>query len=177
MRKLTVDVLQTRTPLRTLLPKGPSLGLEFPLAIPDAIGRSLLLTKFSILPLLRPTSLTPSLPANPASLLLVPFILTVPFASIVFSTLNFFAPEIHLTTPLELRPGGWLFADSFVPVVIPLLFLSLIGPVQGWGMGLGVGEDEAVLICAGLTSFIFLGRAVYNFGHEATASGRKIKTA
>ena len=173
-----VDVVQTRTPLLSLLPKGPSLKLELPLAIPDAIGRSLLLTKFSILPLLRPTAVTPSLPANPASLLLVPFILTVPFASIVFSTLNFFAPEMHLTTPLELRPGGWMFADSFVPVVIPLVFLGLIGPVQGWGMGLGVGEDEAVLICAGLTALIFVGRAVYNFGHEAQAGGkRKIKTA
>ena len=45
-------------------------------------------------------------------------------------------------------------------------------------MGLGVGEDEAVLICAGLTALIFVGRAVYNFGHEAQAGGkRKIKTA
>jgi hypothetical protein len=71
-----------------------------------------------------------------------------------------------------------MFADSFVPVVIPLVFLSLIGPVQGWGMGLGVGEDEAVLICAGLTSAIFVARAVYNFGHEAKLGGsRKIKTA
>jgi len=71
-----------------------------------------------------------------------------------------------------------MFADSFVPVVIPLVFLGLIGPVQGWGTGLGVGEDEAVLICAGLTVLIFVGRAVYNFGHEAQAGGkRKIKTA
>ena len=87
---------------------------------------------------------------------------------------------MYLSTPLELRPGGWLFADSFVPVVIPLVFLTLIGPVQGWGMGLGVGEDEAVLACAALTSLIFLGRAVYNFGHEAQTFGagkRKIKTA
>jgi len=91
---------------------------------------------------------------------------------------------MHLTTPLELGPGGWMYADSFVPVLIPLLFLGLIGPVQGWGMGLGVGEDEAVLICAGLTTAIFMGRAVYNFGHKGEqwaqllgAGKRKIKTA
>jgi hypothetical protein len=49
---------------------------------------------------------------------------------------------------------------------------------------MGVGEDEAVLICAALTSLIFLGRAVYNFGHKGEqwaqlfgAGQRKIKTA
>lgn len=112
----------------------------------------------------------------------MPVILAVPFASLVFTTLNLFAPEPHLTTPLELRPGGWMFADSFVPFIIPALFLLLIGPVQGWSFGLGVGEDEAVVICAIVTSVIFLGRAVYNFGHEAGslfggADKRKIKTA
>jgi hypothetical protein len=50
-------------------------------------------------------------------------------------------------------------------------------------MGLGVAEDEAVLICAALTSAIFVGRAVYNFGHKGEqwaqlmgAGKRKIKT-
>lgn len=76
-----------------------------------------------------------------------------------------------------------MFADSFVPVLIPLVFLGLIGPVQGWDMGLGVAEDEAVLMCAGLTAAIFVGRAVYNFGHKGEqwaqlmgASQRRIKT-
>jgi hypothetical protein len=74
-----------------------------------------------------------------------------------------------------------MFADSFVPVLIPLAFLTLIGPVQGWGMGLGVEEDEAVLICMGLTIAIFCGRAVYNFGEQwgqvFGGEKRKIKTA
>ena len=182
---MATDALQTRTPLRQLLPSKPSLGLELALAIPDAIGRALLLTKFSVLPLIRPTALTPSIPPTPASLLIVPVIMTVPFASIVFSTINLFSPEPHFTTPLELRPGGWLFADTFVPLIIPALFLSLIGPVQGWDFGLGVGEDEAAIICAAVTSLIFLGRAVYNFGHKGDqwagllglGERRKIKTA
>lgn len=155
------------------------------MAIPDAIGRALLLTKFSVLPLLRPTALTPSIPPTAASLLVVPVIMAVPFASMVFSTLNLFAPEPHLTTPLELRPGGWLFADTFLPFTIPALFLSLIGPVQGWNFGLNVGEDEAAIICAVVTSAVFIVRAVYNFGHKGDqwagllglGERRKIKTA
>lgn len=182
---MDLDALQTRTPLRALLPARPSLALELALAVPDAIGRSLLLTKFSLLPLIRPTALTPSIPPTPASLLIVPIIMTVPFASLVFSTINLFSPDVHLTTPLELRPGGWLYADSFVPLIIPALFLSLIGPVQGWAFGLEVGEDEAAIICAAVTSLIFLGRAVYNFGHRrdqwadmvGLGEKRKIKTA
>ena len=78
-----------------------------------------------------------------------------------------------------------MFADTFVPFIIPALFLSLIGPVQGWSLGLGVGEDEAAIICAVVTSSIFLGRAVYNFGHKGdqwagllgSGDRRKIKTA
>nr|XP_031860573.1 uncharacterized protein CI109_003904 [Kwoniella shandongensis]KAA5527645.1 hypothetical protein CI109_003904 [Kwoniella shandongensis] len=160
-------VIQTRTPFRRLLPAKPTLATELFLSLPDAIGRTLLLTKFSVSSVLHPTSPN-TLPATPTTLLLVPFILAVPFASLIFSTFNFFSPSPRLTTPAELQPGGWMLVDAWAPLVIPALFLSLIGPVQGWnfGMGLGVSEDEAVVICMGVVWAIFTLRAVYNFGYK-----------
>nr|ODN93718.1 hypothetical protein L204_04902 [Cryptococcus depauperatus CBS 7855] len=158
-------VIQTRTPLRAFLPSRPSLALELGLAIPDAISRTLLLTKFSILPLLHPTS-PHALPATPSSLILVPFILAVPFASLIFSTTSFFAPSPTFTTPLELRPEGWQYVDSWAPIVIPVLFLALIGPVQGWPWGLKMEEGESVVVCMIILSAIFLLRALYNFGED-----------
>ncbi|WVR04686.1 hypothetical protein IAU60_001697 [Kwoniella sp. DSM 27419] len=174
--------IQTRTPLRRFLPAKPSLGLELLLSLPDAIGRTLLLTKFSILPLLNLRSAS-SLPITPTTLLLTPFILAVPFASLIFSATNFFSATPKLTTPIELRPGGWMMVDAWCPVVIPVLFLTLIGPVQGWNYGLGIGTNEAVIACMLVLWACFAGRAVYNFGYKreqwmgmlGMSSGRKLK--
>ncbi|WVW78383.1 hypothetical protein I302_100337 [Kwoniella bestiolae CBS 10118] len=158
-----IHTLQTRTPLVHLLPTRPSLPLELLLSIPDAIGRTLLLTRFSILPLLRPSS---TLPATSISLILVPFILAVPFASIAFSTFNFFSPQLKLTTPVELKSKGWMLVDTWCPLFISPLFLTLIGPVQGWDYGLGWKENEAVVFCMVVLWGCFTGRAIYNFGYR-----------
>jgi hypothetical protein len=183
MVRLPIDALQTRTRLINLLPKKPSLPLELALAIPDAIGRTLLLTRFSISPLLNTPS-SKSLPPTPSSLLLTPFILAVPFASIVFSGLNLFSASPKLTTPAELKPGGWMMVDAWVPVVVPVMFLSMIGPVKGWNWGMKWNDEEAVMACMVFTSICFLGRAIYNFGWKKEQwtqmlgkKERKIKTA
>lgn len=77
-------------------------------------------------------------------------------------------------------------ADAWVPVVIPVLFLSLIGPVPGWAYGFGWDEGEAVVACMIVCSGVFLGRAIYNFGYKkeqwakmlgVAGERRKIKTA
>lgn len=163
---LTADVLQTRTPLRSLLPAKPSLGLELLLALPDAINRTLLVTRFSVLPLLHPTPGAATLKPTPSSLLLVPFILAVPFASISFSTFNLFSPSPKFDTPGELKPGGWALADTWIPLVVPALFLTLIGPVQGWEYGLGWTENEAFALCTLFTWAVFTARTVYNLGYK-----------
>lgn len=159
------DVIQTRTPIRRMLPAKPSLALELLLALPDAIGRTLLLTRFSVLPLLHFSSFN-TLPPTPSSLILVPFILAVPFASLIFSATSFFSPRPHLSTPMELQPGGWMMVDAWAPVLIPAVFLTLIGPVEGWDFGMGWGEDESVIVCMIGLTIIFALRAVYNFGYK-----------
>lgn len=158
-------VIQTRTPIRRMLPAKPSLALELFLALPDAIGRTLLLTRFSVLPLLHSSSSNTLLP-TPSSLILVPFILAVPFASLIFSATSFFCPQPYLSTPMELRPGGWMMVDAWAPVVIPALFLTLIGPVEGWRFGMGWEEDESVIVCMIAMTIIFALRAIYNFGYK-----------
>ncbi|WRT64696.1 uncharacterized protein IL334_001630 [Kwoniella shivajii] len=158
-----IHTIQTRTSFIHLLPQKPSLPLELFLALPDAIGRTLLLTRFSIVPILHPTS-PRTLPATTATLILVPFILAVPFASISFSTFNFFSPSLRLTTPAELAPKGWMLVDAWCPLLIAPLFLTLIGPVDGWDYGLGLGEDESVAACVIVLWGCFTARAVYNFG-------------
>lgn len=160
-----LDVIQTRTPIRRMLPAKPSLALELFLALPDAIGRTLLLTRFSVLPLLHSSSSNTLLP-TPSSLILVPFILAVPFASLIFSATSFFCPQPYLSTPMELRPGGWMMVDAWAPVVIPALFLTLIGPVEGWRFGMGWEEDESVIVCMIAMTIIFALRAIYNFGYK-----------
>jgi hypothetical protein len=178
-----VDIVQTRTPLRQLLPSRPSLAVELPLAIPDAIGRALLLTRFSIVPLLHAPK--PTLPLTPTSLVLTPFILAVPFASIIFSATSFFSPTPKLDTPAELKPWGWTAVDSWLPLVVPALFLSLIGPVNGWPTGLGWSEDAGVIGSVIFTIVAFVARAIYNFGYKKEqwtglflgAEPKKIKTA
>lgn len=67
---------------------------------------------------------------------------------------------------MELRPGGWMMVDAWAPVVIPALFLTLIGPVEGWGFGMGWGEDESVIVCMTGLTIIFALRAVYNLGYK-----------
>ncbi|KAK6903645.1 hypothetical protein L486_03216 [Kwoniella mangroviensis CBS 10435] len=162
-----IHILQTRTPFIHLLPTRPSLPLELLLAIPDAIGRTLLLTRFSIIPLLYPSSPSvKTLPATSISLVLVPFILAVPFASIAFSTFNFFSPTLKLTTPVELKSQGWMLVDTWCPLLISPLFLTLIGPVEGWNIGSGWGEHESVICCMVVLWACFTGRAVYNFGYR-----------
>ena len=138
--------------------------MELFLSLPDAIGRTLLLTKFSILPLIH--SKTSTLPKTPVSLLLTPFILAVPFASLAFSTFNLFSPSPRFETPLELKSGGWAYADTWLPVIVPLFFLGLIGPVEGWKIGLGWSEEEAIVICAAFVWATFVGKAIYNMGYK-----------
>jgi len=156
----STDVLQTRTPLRRLLPAKPSLGLELLLALPDAIGRTLLVTRFSVLPLLHPKPGAVTLQPTASSLILVPF------TSISFSTFNLFSPSPKFDTPTELKAGGWAFADTWIPLVVPALFVTLIGPVQGWEYGLGWSEDEAFVLCALFTWGVFTARTVYNLGYK-----------
>ncbi len=179
------DAIQTRTRLRAFLPPRSILGLELILSLPDAIGRTLLLTKLSILPLLSTSSGSLPIPPTTSSLLLVPFILAVPFPSMIFTGTSFFSSTPKLSTPAELRPWGWTAADVWCPIFIPALFLTLMGPVKGWERGIGIGEDEAVVICMLVLWGIFAGRAVYNLGYrreqweEMLGEGgrRKIKTA
>lgn len=85
---------------------------------------------------------------------------------------------------MELRKGGWLYADSWLPVVVPLLFLSLIGPVEGWEFGLGWSEEEAFVICTAFVWATFAGKTVYNMGYKKeqwvallNSTGKKVKTA
>jgi hypothetical protein len=165
----------TRTPLRALVPAKPNFLMELALAPLDAIGRTLLLTRFSIVPLLHPQAGAKVLPATPSTLLLVPFILAVPFAALVFSGTNWFAPQMELTTPNELKPGGWMAVDAWIAVVIPVLFLSLIGPVEGWPWGLGtrLSEDAAVVVCAVVAITAFVGRTVYNLGGAVEEPAKK----
>lgn len=182
---ISLDTVQTRTPLINLLPSHPSLGLELLLSLPDAIGRALLLTQFTVVPLLHPTPGANSLPLTPSTLLLTPFILAVPFASIIFSGINFFSPSPKFSTPAELQPYGWTAVDAWLPLALPTLFLSLIGPVQGWQWGLGWSEQEALVACIGVTWALFAMRVVYNMGHKQEQwlellglnGAKKIKTA
>lgn len=149
------------------LPPKPTLLLELALALPDAIGRALLLTQFSVLPLLRSPSTASSLPVTPTTLLLTPFILAVPFASLIFTGTNWFSPRPKLQTPMELKPWGWTTIDAWLPLALPILFLTLIGPVQGWGYGWGMPDGEAIVVCMGVTWALFAGRAIYNLGNQA----------
>lgn len=149
--------------------------MELALAPIDAIGRTLLLTRFSIVPLLHPAEGAKVLPATPSSLILVPFILAVPFAAFVFSGTNFFSSQMELRTPNELKPNGWMAVDAWIAVVVPVLFLMLVGPVKGWPWGLGteMSEDAAIVICALVTIGAFVGRTLYNLGGSQHAAGVK----
>ncbi|CAD6578995.1 MAG: hypothetical protein TREMPRED_002331 [Tremellales sp. Tagirdzhanova-0007] len=180
------DAVQTRTPFHALLPARPTLGLELAFSLPDAISRTLLLTQFSILPLLHPVPGSLSISPTSSSLILVPFILAVPFPALIFTGTSFLSPTPRLTTPAELRPWGWTAVDAWCPIMIPALFLSLIGPVEGWAWGLGMGEEEAVVLCMIVLWVIFAGRAVYNLGYKREhwtrllrleGGRKKIKTA
>lgn len=165
------------------MPQKPSYAVELALSIPDAIGRTLLLTLFSVVPLLKVAAAgKPGLPVTPSSLILVPFILAVPFGALIFSGTNFFSPSITLQTPAELRPWGWTAVDAWLPVVLPALFLSLIGPINGWAYGFGtkLSQEAAIVVCAVFTSFCFISRTVYNLaprGKAATVKGKKVKKA
>lgn len=156
------------------------------MAVPDAVGRALVLTQFSVVPLLQPPAnvLSP-IPPTPASLILVPVILTVPFAALIFNATGFFSPKLTLQTPAELKPDGWKIMDLWIPFVTPALFLCLIGPVPGWDFGFGLAREPAIAICVIFVVTCFVSRAIYNFGHKkeqwaemlGQKSQKKIKTA
>jgi hypothetical protein len=65
--------------------------------------------------------------------------------------------------------------DAWIAVVIPVLFLSLIGPVEGWPWGLGtrLSEDAAVVVCAVVAITAFVGRTVYNLGGAVEEPAKK----
>ncbi|WOO80857.1 uncharacterized protein LOC62_03G004384 [Vanrija pseudolonga] len=172
-----MHLVNTRTPLIKLLPEKPTLALELIAAVPDAIGRVLLCTRFTTLPILYPGSSWLNLPATPSTLLLVPFIFAVPFAAFAFTGGNLFAPEVKLTTPAELRPWGWTAVDAWIPLFITTLFLMLIGPKKGWRYGFGtyLEEDAAIVVCAIVTIVIFEARAIWNFAPRPKKSGKKSK--
>jgi hypothetical protein len=158
--------------------------MELLLSIPDAIGRTLLLTRFSVIPLLHPVN-PRCLPATPSTFLLVPFILAVPFAALIFTGTNFFAPAVALTTPSELRPWGWTALDAWIPIALPTLFLFLIGPVPGWPWGFGthLSEDAGIVVCAVVASVCFLSRTWWNLAPKRTTAkkiprkAKKVKKA
>lgn len=175
---LTTDLVLSRTPIHQLLPAKPVFLMELILSIPDAINRALLLTRFTVVPLLHPVEGAKVLPATPSTLLLVPFIITVPAAVFVFTATDFFSSSITLQTPAELLPWGWTALDAWLPLVLPALFLSLIGPVPGWPWGLGTeySEATAIVICAFVAIVTFVSRCVYNLGPKSTSkAGKKIK--
>jgi len=142
------------------------------------VGRTLLLTRFSVVPLLHPVS-PKSLPATPSTLLLVPFILAVPAAALVFTGTNFFSPAIALQTPVELMPWGWTALDAWLPLALPALFLCLVGPTTGWPWGLGtrVSEDAAIVLCGIVAGCCFLFRTWWNLAPRVKKAGRKVKKA
>lgn len=120
----------------------------------------LLLTR-PILALLRPPpeGFFAHLPPTPSTLVLVPFILAAPGGAVAFSGLNMFG-TLCVQTPAELQPWGWTAADAWLPVVVSVLFLSLMGPVKGWPAGMGLSEDAASVLCAVFIWVCFVGRAV-----------------
>lgn len=69
-----------------------------------------------------------------------------------------------MSTPMELQPQGWLMVDAWLPLLIPAMFCTLLGPVPGWGVGLGWSEEEAITACTGMVLAAFLGRSLYNYG-------------
>lgn len=160
--KLTTDILLTRTRLREYLPRRPNLLLELAVSPFDAVGRMLLLTR-PILALLRPPAegFFAHLPPTPSTLVLVPFILAAPGGALAFSGLNMFG-TLSVQAPAELKPWGWTAVDAWLPVLVPVLFLSLIGPVKGWPAGAGVSEDAASVVCALFIWACFVGRALIN---------------
>lgn len=135
----------------------------------------LLLTR-PILALLRPPpeGFFARLPPTPSTLVLVPLILAAPGAAVAFSGLNMFG-ALSVQAPAELRPWGWAAADSWLPVLVPVLFLSLIGPVKGWPAGAGISEDAASVVCALFIWVCFVGRALLNFGLQVQSKEKSGK--
>lgn len=166
----------TRTRLRACLPSRPNLLLELAVSPLDAIGRMLLLTR-PILALLSPPSTQTffaRLPPTPSTLILVPFILAAPGAVVAFTGLNLFG-TISVQTPAELLPWGWTAADAWLPVLVPVLFLSLIGPVKGWPAGVGLSEDAASVVCALFIWVCFVGRSLLSLRSSPQAKPIKAK--
>lgn len=133
----------------------------------------LLLTR-PILALLRPppVGFFAHLPPTPSSLVLVPFILAAPAGAVAFSGLNLFG-ALSVQTPAELTPWGWTAVDAWLPLVGPALFLSLIGPVQGWPAGMGMSEDAASVVCAVFIWACFVGRALVSMRPQAEMKVKK----
>ncbi len=46
------------------------------------------------------------------------------------------------------------------------MFLSLIGPVEGWTFGLKWTEEEALVICGVFVWAVFAGKTIYNMGYK-----------
>lgn len=67
-------------------------------------------------------------------------------------------------------------------MLVPVLFLAMIGPVDGWAWGVSWSEDEAFGVCFLVTWGVFLGRTIYNMGYrreqwlEMVGAGGKTKT-
>jgi hypothetical protein len=126
-------------------------------------------------PLLRAVPGALALPATPSTLILVPFILAVPFSALIFTGTNFFAPQLALQTPMELQDWGWTALDAWLPVVLPAVFCTLIGPVHGWPWGLGVSEDAAVVLCGLFAIACFVGRTWWNLAPRKKVKAKKGK--
>jgi hypothetical protein len=76
--------------------------------------------------------------------------------------------------------------DAWLPLFLPAVFCSLLGPAPGWGIGFEWTEEEAVMACTGLVVIVFLARTIYNHGTRRdqweamivwNKERRKIKTA
>lgn len=186
-----VHYLLTRTFLHKYLPRDPEIFQELPLSILDALGRSLLLTTISFNIILSHPS--PEISQNPFLLLITGWILTVPSASLTFA-LGLFEKEWKISTPGELKPGGWKAVDFWIGPVIAFVYggLTRAHPafVRPFDFARSmlfsqVGQDEGVYnaehaglikpwagedarsICAIIVAALFLWRAMDQFRRPA----------
>jgi hypothetical protein len=193
---LCVDYIVSRSPVHQFIPRKPSIWLELPLSLFDALGRAIILTSFSVDFIRHTTTLPLHIRTNPWLMVLAAFINTVPFASLAFAC-HMFDKEWSFGTPGELQPEGWKMLDFWAPPVIATIYATLVRahpvfdvPYQTLRLALMrrpsfirvVGFDmfkemfpilptphdplEARAICAVILTVFFALRALYNFGGE-----------
>ncbi|KAJ9115568.1 hypothetical protein QFC20_000893 [Naganishia adeliensis] len=119
------DYVVSRTPVHRFIPRKPSVWLELPLSLFDALGRAIILTSFSVDFIRHTTTLPLHIRTNPWLMVLAAFINTVPFASLAFAC-HMFDKDWSFSTPGELQPEGWKMVDFWAPPVIATLYATLV---------------------------------------------------